>query len=273
MAASTYYKNQQLNWFKGTNWASAPATDLYFSIHDAQPDGVGSSEMVGAVSGRATYSVSNFSAPATDGNYRQIKNTALINWGTALTTDAATHWGLWDSASGGNFLFWGELSYLGSPSSLSFNTGDPVTLGIDSVAIRLDILSWSIYARDLQLNWFRGTNHPAALAQVYVGLSNTIVAAGTGTEITPTIAAARLPILSSEWGTITSSGLTRRMKNTSLLNYGGSLGASSPINNLSIWDSLTSGNLLLFPALTYPQSVQAGKPIYIPAGAISVAVA
>lgn len=270
MTASQYFNEQKINWIKGTNYAAAPTT-LWWSLHTANPLGTGASEMTSQLSGRATYTPANFTAIATVGNFRQIKNTALINWGTAVAGGTATHWGLWDAATSGNFLFGGTLQAVGVDTPLVFSTGGAVTLGIDAVSIALDTISWSLYAIDNQLNWIKGTTHPAALSAYYLGLHNSLISAGTGTEVTSLIAAARATLTSATaWTSTATVSRVTSTKNNALINYGNSLGAASTINKLGLWTAVTAGNLIVYPSVLYPQSVVAGKPIYVPAGALVI---
>jgi hypothetical protein len=270
MTASAYFNEQKINWIKGTNYATAP-TVLAWSLHTANPVGTGANEMTTQLSGRASYTPADFTAIATVGTSRQIKNTALINWGTAVSGGTATHWGLWDATSGGNFLFGGTLEEVGVPASLTFATSDPVTLAIDSVSINIDTTSWSLWAIDNQLNWLKGTTHPAALATLYLGLHNSLNSAGTGTEVTTLVAAARIALTSATaWTSTATVSRVTSTKNNALIDYGNSLNAASIINRLSLWTAVTAGNLIVYPSVLYPQSVVAGKPIYIPQEAFTI---
>lgn len=57
-------------------------------------------------------------------------NNAIINFGTAGSNwGTASHWELWDAASGGNRWFFGEIvDGAGNPAPRAIVTGDPVSI-------------------------------------------------------------------------------------------------------------------------------------------------
>ena len=111
--ASTYLKNAIANWFKGSAFPAAPA-NVYVSLHSADPGATGANELASGTSpGYARVAVataSGWSAIADSDGGRLIENDANITFPMPTGNGAtATHWGIWDAASGGNFLIGGSL--------------------------------------------------------------------------------------------------------------------------------------------------------------------
>lgn len=107
MAISTYERDARLNHFRGTAYP-AVATNYYISLHSADPGLTGASELTGNAYARVAVSpvAGSWTAPATNGAVREISNTATIVFPTATTANwaAATHFGVNDAATAGNFL-------------------------------------------------------------------------------------------------------------------------------------------------------------------------
>lgn len=106
MPISTYLRDARLNHYRGTAFPAVP-TNYYISLHSADPGLTGASELTG--SGYARVAVSpatgSWAAPATNGAVREISNAALIVFPTASANwTAATHFGIWDAATVGNFI-------------------------------------------------------------------------------------------------------------------------------------------------------------------------
>jgi hypothetical protein len=115
MPFSQALADSNLNWLRGQAFPSEPAT-LYISIHSANPGPAGllADETAAVVSTRGVISSSDFSAPAQSlqsGGGREISNLVpvLLSSG-ALGAATLTHFGVWNSASGGLFLNYGLLS-------------------------------------------------------------------------------------------------------------------------------------------------------------------
>lgn len=136
MPYSTYFNDAMLNWFKGTTFPAAIST-VYISIHTGLPGGTGASNDVTAtVAGsRASIAAADLSAPADSalsGGGRQISNTATITITASAAAGATiTYFGLWDAASGGNFLGYGALA-----TSRLVQVGDLVQFPISQLILR-----------------------------------------------------------------------------------------------------------------------------------------
>lgn len=264
MSLSNYLEDMILSWIGGTNFATAP-TNLFFSLHSDNPADTGANEVTATyTAGRDSYTASGFTAPATVGTNRQIKNTALIDWGNSTSAGSASWIGIWDASTSGNFLFGFQLlNSSGVATPLTFGSGDPVTIAINGAAINLSISSFSIYLVDMILNWFKGTTAASAPSTIYAGLFTSLVASGTGTEVTTDIrVAGRVAI--TAWGSLTTEGTKRVIKNTTAVDFGNSANTVLGVYILGLWSAVTAGNLYVFLAVT-PRDVLAGEPYPIPA--------
>jgi len=107
MAVSTVERDRRLSIFRGTAYPAVPANH-YISLHSATPGLTGASELSGNAYARVAVSpvVGSWSAPATNVAVREISNSAVVTFPTVTTADwaTATHFGVWDAASAGNFL-------------------------------------------------------------------------------------------------------------------------------------------------------------------------
>lgn len=136
MPFSQYLAQQSLNWFRSTQ-LDLPPTNLFISLHSADPGRNGTSNDVTAtVAGaRGTLSTANLSAPvqsALPGGGFQISNTAAV----LMTSNAAgaatlTYFGVWDTLSGGNFLAYGLLT-----TPVNAQVGDVLQFAIGQLIIR-----------------------------------------------------------------------------------------------------------------------------------------
>jgi hypothetical protein len=114
MPFSQYFSDLTLNWFRGTTVAAPPATNVYLSIHTADPGvtGVNADVSTAVAGGRTTVPISALGAPAgASGGGRIISNTSLITvTSSAADTASVTYFGIWDADTAGNFLCYGILA-------------------------------------------------------------------------------------------------------------------------------------------------------------------
>lgn len=106
MPISTYERDARLNRFRGTASPAVPA-NYYISLHSADPALTGANELTGNAYARVAVATAtgSWSAPATNGAVREISNAALIVFPTASANwTAATHFGIFDAATVGNFI-------------------------------------------------------------------------------------------------------------------------------------------------------------------------
>lgn len=100
---STHWRDAVLNALRA-NAISAITTRV--SLHTASPGLTGANEVTGGSYARQTVT---FGAPATGGGGRQIANSAAVTF-TGMPSATVTHFGLWDAASAGNFLYGDALA-------------------------------------------------------------------------------------------------------------------------------------------------------------------
>lgn len=140
MAFSEYLANSTLNWLRN-NAFPTELSNVYISIHTGSPGVNGSANDVTssiASGGRAALAGANLSAPTTASGGFQISNTAAVTI-TSSATNAPTpagvtltHFGIWDSQTGGNFLGFGVLS-----QPVKIFTGDTVQFAIGALVVRV----------------------------------------------------------------------------------------------------------------------------------------
>ncbi len=108
MPISTVERDARLNHFRGTAYRVVP-TNYYIALHSADPGLTGASELP-STNAYARVAVSpatgSWGAPATNGAVRQITNTNLISFpaATPAAWPTATHFGVWDAPTAGNFI-------------------------------------------------------------------------------------------------------------------------------------------------------------------------
>ena len=275
MSLSNFLGTQFINHaLKGANMPTAP-TNLFFSFHSADPVDTGANEVTATyLSGRTSYTASSFSAIATSGINRRIANSAILNMGTTIAASPVggiTHLGIWDASTSGNFLWAIRLeNSSGTATPLVFANGNSIQFAIGAIVLSLDILKWSIYMRDMQLNWVKGTAATAAIATSYMGLHSLLLTDGTGTELTTTVrAAGRVAIASSAWDALTTSGLATITKNTNNIDFGMSAGNATGYTQIGFWTAASAGNLIFAGTSLAPQNIATGDPVLFTAGSIT----
>lgn len=132
MAVSTYERDNRLKVFRGVTYPAVPS-NFYVSMHSGDPGLTGASELSGGGYARVAVSAAtgSWSAPATNGSSREITNSGAITFPTA-TADwtSATHFGIWDASSAGNFIRGGALA-----ASKTVQNGDTLSFAAGALAI------------------------------------------------------------------------------------------------------------------------------------------
>lgn len=139
MAFSQYFATQVLNWVKGSTFPTA-LSNVYVSLHTGDPGSAGTSnDVTSTIKGsatRTTVSSAAFTAVASaSGGGFEITNTGVVQITTSAvntTTQTVTHFGIWDAATGGNFLASGALT-----TSVGVQLGDTVQFNIGAMAVRV----------------------------------------------------------------------------------------------------------------------------------------
>ena len=123
-AFSTYLGDALLDHvLRGVDYT--PPTDVYVSLHDAAPGRTGANEITGYTGDRklASFAAASGRTSSTDTN--------LDYEGMPSTT--VTHYGVWDAATGGNFLYGGPAD-----SSTSVNAGETFRLPAGELTVEHD---------------------------------------------------------------------------------------------------------------------------------------
>ncbi len=108
---STYLRNKVLDKvLRNTNFTSA----TYISLHTASPGTTGANEVSDGGYSRQLHATTSWDAASSAAAESNVAMTFA-----SMPTTTVTHWGAWDAASGGNFLFGGALS-----SSVPVTSGD-----------------------------------------------------------------------------------------------------------------------------------------------------
>jgi hypothetical protein len=124
MSISNFLENELLDTALATGAYST--ANVYVSVHTADPGETGASEVTGGGYGRQ--GPTTFSAAASG----TTSNTAQIDF-TNIPAVTATHIGLWDAATAGNFLWGGALT-----SSKTLNGGDTFRIAATDLDVSLD---------------------------------------------------------------------------------------------------------------------------------------
>ncbi|WAJ26834.1 phage tail fiber protein [Antarcticirhabdus aurantiaca] len=229
-AFSNYMEQAICNWLRGTAMPAAPAA-LYVGLFNGSPTdtGSGGSEVTTQIRAAGRMAAA-FAAPANS----EIRNSAVVNFGSAASGTTISHFGVFDAASGGNLLMHGALTdgamTVGAQTGVSF-AANILVLGVSGFS---DFLKAAI------LNWMRGTAMPSPPASIYVGLfnGNPTDAGSAGTEVTTQIRAAGRVLGAFSAPT---DGVIR---NTAAVDFGKAANAS-PLSHFGIFDAASAGNFLM----------------------------
>ena len=127
MAFSQYFATQVLSWVKGAPFPTA-LSNVYISLHSADPGVAGTNAdetaAITNTANRTTIASSALGAVSgASGGGFEITNTGVVQLTTSANNSNAitvTHFGVWDAASGGNFLL-----QVNSPRVLTLNWAIP----------------------------------------------------------------------------------------------------------------------------------------------------
>jgi hypothetical protein len=104
---SAYARDLLLAWMFTSGSATRPTT-WFVSLHEADPGTTGADEVVVGTDADYVRQAVTFDTPSGG----QADNTGALTWtaDVAATTYSVTHIGVWDAATGGNFLVGGALA-------------------------------------------------------------------------------------------------------------------------------------------------------------------
>ena len=234
MTQSTYLKEKDALWIKGTNYPAAPTagSGLRISLHSANPALTGTSEIAFARIAPTTYG-----AIATLALLRQFPINQALTFVSSPITGTATHWGSWDALTGGNFLRGGQfLDTNGSPAPIALTAANDVTIASGTIRFAFNRSVFSDYFLDAKLNWIKGTTFPTAPASIRASLGTGLLSDGTGTNS----GLARQPIT---WGANVTVPNYIRVPNSAQVIFS-ALGSALTLDSSGFHDALTAGNLI-----------------------------
>lgn len=235
MLQSTYLKNADANWIKGTAYIASP-TNLYVSLHNGETGLIGSNEITTTVA-TARVAVTALGAIETSGNTRRRLIASDVSFGNAIASGSATHWGLWDTSVGGNFLGGAQLlDTLGNPFILTITSGQQIFIGANSLIISYTIGVFSNYFIDKKLSWFSGTAFGTQPSGIWAGLASSAFSDGSGTYV----AIARSQVT---FGANSANGDYVEIGNSTVTTFPNST-IIATINSAGFFDALTGGNLI-----------------------------
>lgn len=231
---STYLKQLDALWIKGTNYPAAPTSGsgLRISLHSADPALTGASEIAFTRIAPATYG-----AIATSGILRQLPINQVLTFTSSPITGSATHWGSWDALTGGNFLRGGQfLDHNGTPAPIALTTANDVSIASGTIRFALERAVFSDYFIDAKLNWLKGTTFPTAPASIRASLGAGLLPTGAGTDS----GLARQPIT---WDANVTIANYIRVPNSAQLVFT-TITSALTLDSAGFYDDLTAGNLI-----------------------------
>jgi hypothetical protein len=120
MSISNYAENALLDTLRNQSFAVA---NTYLQLHTGDPGEDGTAN----VATENTRQAVSFNAAASG----SMASSAAVTWTNVSTTEAYTHWSMWDASTTGNALWYGALS-----STASVTAGD--TFQITSLTLTLN---------------------------------------------------------------------------------------------------------------------------------------
>lgn len=216
---STYLKQQDLLWLKGSTPAAA-LTNLYFGLLDATDTEVTSTY----ATARATLaSASAWSTIATVAGQREILSVLDVDFGNAIANGTIPKIGIYSALTGGSLIGILEAqNSIGEATPIAAVSGSPLLIPSGNLRIAFNISSFTTYFIDIKLNWLKGTNYPTPPTTLYAAIG----------------ALTRQAI---SWGTNVTVGENLEIRNTATLTFTNA-GSEITVSTLEIYDALTSGN-------------------------------
>lgn len=144
---SNYMRNKLVDFFHRGQSFTPPAT-VYMTLVSTGPTAAtAGTPLAGTGYARQPVSASLAAWAGTQGagttavstgTTGQTSNNAVVDFGTAGSDwGTASHWEAYDALTGGNRLFWGEITdAVGTPTPRTIVTGDPVSFPISAMQIQ-----------------------------------------------------------------------------------------------------------------------------------------
>lgn len=258
LVISNYLENALINHiFRNTAYTDPASVYIGLFTTAIGDDGTGTE-----VSG-GSYVRKQLTAAFTTPSNGACENSALVEFVTATAVwGLVTYIGIYDAVTGGNLLFWGQLS-----SSQQVDTGDVFKIAAGDLDISLTNHFSYFLANELLDHILNSANYPTLGTNIYVALFTTTPGRdGTGGTEVSGGSYARENVTS--WDA-PSNGVTA---NTSLQEYPTATADWGTIVGAGIYDAATVGNLLWVGNLTASKDVYSGDLFQFAAGAIDVSI-
>ena len=256
-------ENLFLNHLLGVSSWTTPAT-VYLALSTADP--------TDADSGTAEPSGDGYSRKAISFGVaagRVVTQDAVVTFDEATGTwGTITHWILYDAATAGNALAYGDLS-----SSKTVISGNTPSIASGQVAITVSVGGCSDYLANAMLNHiFNSTSYSPP--SIHIALCETVITdASTGVTIDEMdmtgYAREAKTAGTTDWNTATTGSLT----NKTLIDFGTLTGTGETVEAICLVDNATvaNGNLLVY-GNTPSQIIGNGDTVQIPAGSFAVSL-
>jgi len=124
---SNYLENHMLGWIRGTAMPAAPSA-VYVSLHNGDPTDAasGGTDVTTTIRPGGRVAVT-FGTVTTNAGANTIANTGIVDFGNAAGPASVTHFGVWDAASGGNPLYFGNVT--GAPVAVANGAATSFAIG------------------------------------------------------------------------------------------------------------------------------------------------
>ena len=261
---SDFLENELLDHIFNAAYSSPANVFLGLSTADPLDTGAGLSEPAAGAYSRVTITFSTAASRAIAQKAKVTFSQATGSWGTL------THWGLFDTVSGGNMLAHGSLTV--SKAVVSGNTPSVAT---NEVSVSYTAGEISDYLSNQLLDHcFRNDNYTAP--DTYVALcTGDVLDTDTGSSISEPSggAYARVQVNvnggSSPTWDLASNG---SIDNTHTITFTQATATQGTITALAIVDAANSGNLLWYENTVTDQEIGNGDTAEISAGSLKVSM-
>lgn len=242
MALSTYLKPKVLDHILGKGTADfTPPASLFVSLHSADPGLTGANELSGNgyVRVAVTFGVAASGTKSNSGSV-VFGPAAGSNWA------AATHFGVWDSSSAGNLLYYGALD-----TSRTNLVGGTLTYAVGDLDVTVS--GASAYLRDEILDHVlgKGSTNWSSPTTLAISLHSADPSTTGASELSGNAYARQAVTFGAA-----SAG---SKKNSTAPAFGpASPSAWTAATHIGIWDATSAGNFLLGIDLNPDKTVLAG---------------
>lgn len=254
---SNYLENKLIDHILRNTPYTTPGTSIYIALYTSDPtDADTGSEVSGGSYARVQVTAWNAPASRATANTSDIPFTQSTgSWGTV------SHIGIRDNSTGGNLLFYGQLT-----TSRTVNSGDIFTIEAGELDVSLGGAISTYLGNALLNHILRNTAYTSPGTAIWVALyTSDPTADDTGTEVSGG-SYARKQI--TAWDAPTDGDT----ENTNTEEYTTATADWGTVSHTGIRDNSSGGNLLFFGGLTASKTVSNGETFRWPAGDLDVTI-